>query len=89
GITQEGVVRFVSECRQSLDFGAEGAAMTDAATLIELNRRIDAIRDNIRQLIEQAAAYSGAADEARAADRIAEQEAKLAELLQERDALAD
>jgi len=63
--------------------------MTDAATLIELNRRIDAIRDNIRQLIEQAAAYSGAADEARTADRIAEQEAKLAELLQERDALAD
>ena len=63
--------------------------MTDAATLIELNRRIDAIRDNIRQLIEQAAAYSGAADDARAADRIAEQEAKLAELLQERDALAD
>ncbi|MEX1060354.1 MAG: hypothetical protein WED13_04980 [Methyloceanibacter sp.] len=63
--------------------------MTDAATLMELNRRIDAIRDNIRQLIEQAAAYSGAADEARTADRIAEQEAKLAELLKERDALAD
>jgi predicted ATPase len=63
--------------------------MTDDATLIELNRRIDAIRDNIRQLIEQAAAYSGAADEARTADRIAEQEAKLAALLKERDDHAD
>jgi predicted ATPase len=62
--------------------------MTDAATLIELDRRIDAIRDNIRQLIEQAAAYSGAADEARTADRITEQEAKLEALLKERDALA-
>jgi hypothetical protein len=62
--------------------------MAGAATLIELDRRIDAIRDNIRQLIEQAAAYSGAADEARTADRIAEQEVKLEALLKERDALA-
>ena len=36
--------------------------MTDA-TLIELNRRIAAIRENIRDLVEQAAAYSGAADD--------------------------
>ena len=28
--------------------------MTDAATLIELNTRIAAIRENIRELIEQA-----------------------------------
>jgi hypothetical protein len=62
--------------------------MTDAATLIELNTRIAAIRENIRELIEQAAAYSGAADEARTADRIAEQEAQLAALLKERDGLA-
>ena len=62
--------------------------MTDAATLIELNKRIAAIRENIRELIEQATAYSGAADEARTADRIAEQEAQLAALLKERDALA-
>ena len=61
--------------------------MADAAKLIELNLRIDAIRDNIRQLIEQAAAYSGAADEARAADRIAMEEAQLEALLKERDAL--
>jgi hypothetical protein len=38
-------------------------------------------------LIEQAAAYSGAADEARNADRIADQQAKLDALLKEREAL--
>jgi len=43
--------------------------------------------DNLRELIEQAAAYSGAADEERNADRIAEQQAKLDALLKEREAL--
>lgn len=62
--------------------------MTDDATLTELNTRIAAIRENIRELIEQAAAYSGAADETRTADRIADQEARLAALLKEREALA-
>ncbi|MGB6769845.1 MAG: hypothetical protein WBE50_17495 [Methyloceanibacter sp.] len=54
--------------------------MTDDATLTELNTRIAAIRENIRELIEQAAAYSGAADQERTADRIADQEAQLAAL---------
>ena len=58
--------------------------MADAATLAELDRRIAAVRDNIRQLIEQAAAYSGAADEDRSADRIAAQDAQLTALLKER-----
>ncbi len=62
--------------------------MNDAAKLIELDQRIAVVRENIRELTEQAAAYSGASDELRAADRIAEQEAQLAELLKERDALA-
>lgn len=62
--------------------------MADAATLIELDKRIAALRENIRQLIEQATAYSGAADEARADDRIAEQDAQLTELLKEREAAA-
>jgi hypothetical protein len=61
--------------------------MTDTATLSELNTRIAAIRENIRELIEQAAAYSGAADEDRTVDRIAEQEAKLEALVKQRDAL--
>ena len=43
--------------------------MTDDATLTELNTAIAAIRENIRELIEQAAAYSGAADQERTEDR--------------------
>jgi hypothetical protein len=62
--------------------------MVDAAALVELDRRIAVVRENIRELIEQAAAYSGAADESRTADRIAEQDALLAELLKEREAAA-
>lgn len=61
--------------------------MTSGPTLADLNTRIAAIRDNIRELIEQAAAYSGAADEDRNAERIAGQEAQLEELLKARDAL--
>jgi len=58
------------------------------ASLAELDTRIAILRANLRELVEQAAAYSGAADEARNADRIANQEARLAELLKERDKLA-
>ena len=56
-------------------------------SLAELDERIAVVRDNIRQLTEQAAAISGAEDETRVADRIAEQERLLAELLKEREAL--
>ena len=45
------------------------------------------IRDNIRQLIEQAAAQSGAADEELASERIAKQTEELERLTKERDAL--
>ncbi|QJP13096.1 hypothetical protein G3545_05190 [Starkeya sp. ORNL1] len=62
--------------------------MVDAATLIELDQRIAAVRQNISDLTEQAAAYSGAEDEARNADRIAEQQAILDTLLKEREAFA-
>ena len=61
--------------------------MTDEVTLSELETRIAAIRENIRELIEQASALSGAADEDRIANRIADQEAKLEALIRERDAL--
>jgi uncharacterized small protein (DUF1192 family) len=57
-------------------------------SLEELDARISIVRDNIRQLIEQAAANSGAGDEARNADRIAAQQDELDKLLKERDALA-
>jgi hypothetical protein len=53
----------------------------------ELDQRIAIVRDNIRQLIEQAAAFSGAGDEARNADRIAEQTEELDRLVKQRDAL--
>jgi hypothetical protein len=55
--------------------------------MAELNRRIAAIRENIRELIERAAAHSGAADDERTAERIADQEARLAALHNKRDAL--
>jgi uncharacterized small protein (DUF1192 family) len=49
----------------------------------ELADRIAIVRDNIRQITEQAAAVSGAADEDRNADRIAAQNDELEELLKE------
>jgi hypothetical protein len=61
--------------------------MVDQAALNELEKRIQIVEDNLRQLMEQAAAYSGAADEERNADRIATQQAKLDALLKERDEL--
>jgi uncharacterized small protein (DUF1192 family) len=62
-------------------------AMTDPLSLEQLDRRIAILRDNIRQLIEQAAARSGAADEALASDRIAQQSEELERLTRERDEL--
>jgi uncharacterized small protein (DUF1192 family) len=56
-------------------------------SLLELEQRIAIIRDNIRQLVEQAAAFSGAEDEARNADRIAQQTEELERLTKQRDAL--
>lgn len=53
----------------------------------ELDDRIAILRDNIRQLTEQAAASSGAGDEARTADRIAQQTEELEKLIKQRDAL--
>jgi hypothetical protein len=61
--------------------------MADPVVLADIDKRIQIIEDNLRELIEQAAAYSGAADEERNADRIADQQAKLDALLAEREAL--
>ena len=43
---------------------------TPSLSRFELDDRIAILRDNIRQLTEQAAGSSGAADEARAANRV-------------------
>jgi hypothetical protein len=56
-------------------------------SLAELDQRIAIVRDNIRQLIEQAAAVSGAEDESRNADRIAQQSEELDKLMKQRDEL--
>ena len=60
---------------------------SSSLSLPELEDRIAIVRDNIRQLIEQAAAMSGAEDEDRNADRIAQQNEELARLVKQRDAL--
>ena len=61
--------------------------MSDYLSLPELDDRIAVLRDNIRQLVEQAAAASGAQNEERIADRIAQQEAALDKLVAQRDAM--
>ena len=57
-------------------------------SLAELDDRIAILRDNIRQLVEQAAAVSGGQNEERIADRIAQQTAELDKLVTERAALS-
>jgi hypothetical protein len=60
--------------------------MNGGPTIRELEERIAIIRQNLVELIEQAAAFSGAGDEALAADRIAKQEEELKKLVALRDA---
>ncbi|HWF77047.1 MAG TPA: hypothetical protein VN694_07690 [Caulobacteraceae bacterium] len=55
--------------------------------LAQIDERLEIVRDNLRELVEQAAAFSGAADEERMSERIAEQEAELEQLTKRRDAL--
>jgi hypothetical protein len=76
-----------SSQRQQNVFNVGERAMADP-TLAELNQRIAAIRQNISDLVEQAAAYSGAGDESRAADRIAQQEQELRRLTALRDKIS-
>ena len=61
--------------------------MTDFTSLStsELANRIAILRDNLRQLTEQAAAQSGAASEERLANRIETQSKELDELLNEQE----
>jgi hypothetical protein len=55
----------------------------------ELDASISAVRENLRELVEQAATYSGAADEELASQRIAEQEALLDSLTKRRALLLE
>ena len=54
----------------------------------EIDARISTVRENLRQLVEQAAAFSGAGDEELTSQRIAEQEAELDILTKRRAELA-
>jgi len=56
-------------------------------SLSELNDRIAILRDNIRQLVEQAAGASGAENEERTSERINQQNEELEKLTKARDAL--
>jgi len=69
--------------RPGTDMMSNGSPLS----LSELDARIAILRDNIRQLVEQAAGYSGAEDEERNADRIAQQTEELETLTKQRDAL--
>jgi hypothetical protein len=60
---------------------------TEPLSLAELDHRLSVVRDNLRELVEQAAAYSGAADEELTTSRIAEEEAQLEQLTKQREAL--
>lgn len=56
-------------------------------TRAEVEERIAILEDNLRDLTEQAAAYSGAEDEELSAERIADIERQLEALKKQRDAL--
>jgi hypothetical protein len=56
-------------------------------SIAEIEQRIAAIRENLTELTEQAAAYSGGAVEELTAQRIADQEAQLDLLTKQRDEL--
>jgi enolase len=60
---------------------------TEPLNLAEIDARLSVVRDNLSELVEQAAAYSGAGDEDRMSSRIAEQEEQLELLTRQREAL--
>ena len=62
--------------------------MNGTLSLSELDDRIAILRDNLRQLVEQAAAASGSQNEERIADRITQQTEELDRLILERDSRA-
>jgi hypothetical protein len=59
--------------------------MNGTLSLAELEDRIAILRDNLRQLVEQAAAASGSQNEERIADRITQQTEEVDRLILERD----
>jgi hypothetical protein len=63
--------------------------MSEASpAIVEIDNHIAMVRNNLRDLVEQATSYSGAAAEELTSQRIAEQEAKLELLRKQREALS-
>jgi hypothetical protein len=56
--------------------------------IAEIDAHIADVKENLRELVEQASADSGAADDELISQRIADQEALLARLTEQRDKLA-
>ena len=67
---------------------ARSAPAPVSPAVAELDNRIAIVRANLRELVEQAASFAGAATEELLSQRITEQEERLRRLIQERDALA-
>jgi hypothetical protein len=79
--------RFALPTLENLQFiGARIMSNESSLSQAELNDRIRILEDNIRQLIEQAAAASGEQNESRIADRLSQQNEELDRLTRERDA---
>jgi hypothetical protein len=63
--------------------------MPDPLTNIaDIDERIAIVKDNLRELVEQSASYSGAGDDELVSRRIAEQEEELEMLKNRRDELS-
>jgi precorrin-2 methylase len=60
----------------------------ESEALQEIDARIAMVRDNLRELVDRASGYSGAADDELTAQRIADQEAELERLKNRRASLA-
>jgi hypothetical protein len=73
--------------RPQADISRKAPEMPGTLTLAELDEAIAEVRANLRDLVEQETARSGANDENRGDDLIAAQEAKLQRLLDEREAI--
>ena len=56
-------------------------------SIADIDARIAILKENLRELVEQSASYSGAADEDLVSRRIAEQEEELDLLAKRRDEL--
>jgi hypothetical protein len=74
--------------RKTMARGVSEPKAVASPSTAEIDQRIAIVRNNLRDLMEQASATSGSASEELLSDRIASQEAELRRLNQERDSLA-